>query len=188
MSNIQELHNIISSYSKALLVSRETREELEDFAENALSLEKIIKENDNLIVTLASPIVHIDKKLELIDLVAKHINLQHKFQTFLHVIITNGRGRFLKAIIESFIALYNQETEKLTVELITAKEALDPKTCDQIKTKLKKVYNQEIILHNNIDQKIISGFIIKIGSKYLDYSMLNQLTQLKSKCQSRILN
>ena len=52
---------------------------------------------------------------------------------------------------------------------------------DQIKQKLKEKFNSDFILHTYVDETLIAGLKIQIGSQMIDSTIKSKLNSLKSK-------
>ena len=68
---------------------------------------------------------------------------------------------------------------KLTATVIASSE-LDKNQINEIKKLLADNYSQEINIDLEIDEKILGGLIVKIGSKMIDSSLLTRLKLMQS--------
>lgn len=95
-----------------------------------------------------------------------------------------GRNRELnksEEIINAFAELWNKEHGELNAELTSARE-LKPATRQIALDYLKeKTGAAKIILAENIDKKIIGGFVLRYDSKVVDGSLKTSLEDLKNK-------
>jgi len=95
-----------------------------------------------------------------------------------------GRNRELnkvEEIINIFNELWNKEHGELSAELTSARE-LKPATRQIAINYLKERTGAEkIILTENIDKKIIGGFVLRYDSKVVDGSLKTSLDDLKNK-------
>ncbi|MFA5023746.1 MAG: ATP synthase F1 subunit delta [Patescibacteria group bacterium] len=95
-----------------------------------------------------------------------------------------GRNRELNKaseIINVFTALWNKEHGEVTAELISARE-LGPTAREIVTNYLKeRTGAKKITLNEEIDQKLIGGFVLRYESKVLDGSLKTSLEDLKNK-------
>ncbi len=84
-------------------------------------------------------------------------------------------------IINIFNELWNKEHGELSAELISARE-LKPATRQIAINYLKERTGAEkIVLTENIDKKIIGGFVLRYDSRVVDGSLKTSLEDLKNK-------
>lgn len=84
-------------------------------------------------------------------------------------------------IIDEFIKIWNEEKDIVEGELVSAK-ALDDDIINKIKQSLKQnLHVKEVNVRNEIDEKIIGGFVAKLGNTIVDASIKNKLQILKNK-------
>ena len=67
----------------------------------------------------------------------------------------------------------------MTATVIASSE-LDKNQLNKIKKLLADNYSQEIDIDLEIDEKILGGLIVKIGSKMIDSSLLTRLKLMQS--------
>lgn len=93
-----------------------------------------------------------------------------------------GRNRELNKaedIIRIFNEIWSQEHGEVTATLISARE-LGPTAREVVTNYLKeKTSAKKISLQEEIDQKLLGGFVLKYNSKVLDGSLKTSLEQLK---------
>lgn len=95
-----------------------------------------------------------------------------------------GRNRELnkaEEIISVFNEIWSKDHGELNAELISARE-LGPTARESVTDYLKeKTGAKKIILSENIDKKIIGGFVLRYDSKVVDGSLKTSLNELKNK-------
>ncbi len=93
-----------------------------------------------------------------------------------------GRNRDLnkaEGIMEIFSALWNAEHGELPAELLSARE-LGPTARETVINYLKeKTGAKKIMIKEEIDRKLLGGFVLKYESKVLDGSLKASLEELK---------
>jgi len=95
-----------------------------------------------------------------------------------------GRTRELNKaaeIMNIFTELWNKEHGELSAELISARE-LGASTRETVIAYLQeKTGAKKVMLAENIDKKLIGGFVLKYDNKVVDGSLKTSLAQLKNK-------
>ena len=74
--------------------------------------------------------------------------------------------------------MLNEKAGVLQAELVTA-HPIDPKIIEDLKEKLKKAYQKEIKMDQQINPSIIGGGVLTIGNQMWDFSIKSRLKQMK---------
>lgn len=131
----------------------------------------------DLQLLLKSPLVKTDKKIHVFKEIFKGQVCQVT-EEFIILLTKNRRESYLENIAEEFIVQYKEKMHIVTVT-VTSAVKLDDAIRARIIEVLKKTYKGEIEMIEQVDPKLIGGFILKIGNKEADMSILRQLNQLK---------
>ncbi len=84
-------------------------------------------------------------------------------------------------IISAFNELWNKEHGEMVASLTSARE-LDKVSKEMVAEYLKeKSGAKKIILHEEIDKKLIGGFVLRYNSRVVDASLKTSLEDLKNK-------
>ena len=81
-------------------------------------------------------------------------------------------------VIEEFLKLIAYKRGEVSANLISSKK-LDPKTIKDMENEISKNINRSIQLNYKIDESLIGGVIIQIGSLMIDTSIKNKLQKYK---------
>ncbi|NBC82766.1 MAG: ATP synthase F1 subunit delta [Bacteroidetes bacterium] len=164
-------------YAKALFESASEKQALDKVYADLNLLEQTLSENDQLIAFLASPVISASKKNETLKAIFKEYMSPVTLSLF-QLVIHNKRANLLDAIARSYMRFYREKKNIQTVRLITATDI-----SNHLKTKIvdlvKQVYHSEIELSEKIDDRIIGGFIMRVGDMQFDASISNQLKKIK---------
>ena len=85
---------------------------------------------------------------------------------------------FLDKIYDYFINVLSKEENVLNVDIILPKK-ISEKEINEIQNKFKLKIKDKTKLNFLEDENIISGFIIKLGSKMVDYSIKSKLDKIR---------
>ena len=168
---------LTSRYAKSLLNLVIENNSLEKTLEDMKLILAVCSENRDLTLLLKSPVVKSDKKLSILsDVFSKSIT--DLTMTFINIITSKKREKFLEGIAESFISLYRAHKNIETVTLTTAC-TIDENTKSEILKYIKKNGKSEVELTEVINVDIIGGLIIRMGDKQLDASVSKNIKELK---------
>jgi F-type H+-transporting ATPase subunit delta len=122
--------------------------------------------------------------------IMQEISLQVEFcdlvTDFFAVVAQNKRLNLFLEIYEEFEQLVKIEKNILSVDLISVNK-LTESQIEQIKSSLEKKYlGKKIAISEIVNQNILGGFQIRVGSRLIDASLKGQIETIKNQCQSAI--
>ena len=138
-----------------------------------------IQDSDSLSVCLLNPLVTISDKKKVLS--ALFINEVSSFVlNFLFVLIERGRIHLIEDIVNYYLSLMNQINATTSVTVYTA-YLFNEDQEKALKTKLEVLTQaQQIQLDIEIKPDLIGGFVVKMGSKVIDFSISGQLSNISS--------
>ena len=101
------------------------------------------------------------------------------FIKFIKFLIHKRRIFFLKNILNDFITYCSIQRGEVRAELVSSKK-LDNSEIEKIKEEMTKDFNSKINLSYKIDESLLAGVKIKIGSIMIDNSLKNKLMKMKN--------
>ncbi|ADG72054.1 ATP synthase F1 subunit delta [Brachyspira murdochii] len=119
-----------------------------------------------------------DKK-ELIDKRLKPL-LSKETYAFVSILAEHDSIEVLPDIVNLYKDIVDDYNNIVRVRIITA-SSIDDKTIEDIINTVKCFSSNEISYETEIDESIIGGIIVYIGSTVYDYSIKNQIDLLQSK-------
>ena len=99
-------------------------------------------------------------------------------ERFVGTVANNRRLFVLGAMIDSFDRMLAEHRGEVTAEVATAKPLSD----DQVATLgrgLAEVMGQEVKLHTTVDDDLIGGLVVRVGSRMFDSSLRTKLQKLE---------
>jgi len=91
----------------------------------------------------------------------------------------NGRLILINEIIDVFLSEVSRINGEIKAE-VTSSFSLDKAQQDEVKLAISKATGiKKIVLSNNVDESLIGGLIVKIGSKMIDNSIKTKLNRLE---------
>ena len=138
-----------------------------------------IQNSDSLSICLVSPLISIsDKKKVLNALFIDEVS--SSVLNFLFVLIERRRIYLIEDIVNYYTFLINQINATTSVIVYTA-YLLNEDQEKALKTKLEILTQaQQIQLDIKIKPDLIGGFVVKMGSKVIDFSISGQLSSISS--------
>ena len=135
-----------------------------------------IKENGELHEFLSNPIVNGSIKMNA--LIEIFPSLQAETKGLFQLLVANKRFEILSAITSQFNTLFDIASG-IEQAVVTTAVPLTAELEVLVKNMLKEFSSNTISITNVVDASIIGGFVIRIGDKQYNASVVNKLQQLK---------
>jgi F-type H+-transporting ATPase subunit delta len=165
-------------YAKSLFDLALERNETETAKQDMETLLQTYATSKDFAVFMKSPIITADKKENAVNQIFQDKLSPLTFQ-FLKLSISKGREKNMNEIAQSFLELYKQHNNITTVT-ITSAHAIAEDMQNQIVAKIKENSQlNKIEIVNLINEKLIGGFTLQIGDKFIDASIQRDLQDIK---------
>ena len=169
---------LAARYAKSLIDLANEKKLVENIYNDMLFLQAVCKESREFMALLRSPVVKADKKVVIVAAVTKG-KISELTNSFNRLLITKGRESVLPEIASAFIDQYKQQKGIHTITLTTAV----PVNEDVKKQIISQVQSQtgmnNIDLIATVNEEIIGGFVLEIGDKLIDASIVYDLNKIK---------
>nr|BDA97734.1 ATP synthase CF1 delta subunit [Rhodomonas sp. NIES-698] len=138
-----------------------------------------LSESKDLQKAIANPLVSATAKKDIIKSIFAG-NVDSNTVKFMMVLCDRGRIEYLAAIVETALILAYKQAS-IEMAYVTSSVELSSSQTEALVSKLKVMTNAEQIkLELKVDESLIGGFKVQIGSRIIDTSVQNQLKQLSS--------
>ena len=169
---------ISDRYASALYDLASEKKLVDVVLDDLLFIQSMIKNNKDLKLVIKSPLIKSNDKLEILQNILKSKNQNELSSTFLKVLSKNKRFQKTVDIISQFKNINAQKRGDVLAD-ITSAEKLSNEQQDNIKEQLRTILGDKLSLSYKVDEQIIGGLIIKVGSKMIDTSLSNKINKLK---------
>ncbi|WP_299548697.1 ATP synthase F1 subunit delta [Seonamhaeicola sp.] len=163
-------------YAKAALSLASDQKAAEAVNKDMVAIAKTISENQELDQVLKSSVIKTEVKSAALSKIFPKLN---KISTGLFdVLIANKRIDILGSVAQKYTVLFDELNGKEVAKVTTAV----PMTKDleiKVLAKIKELTSKAVDVENIVDEDIIGGFILRIGDKQYNASVLNKLNRLK---------
>lgn len=168
---------VATRYAKSLLDLVAEKGNLEEAFNDMLLIKKTTSENRDLIVLLKSPVVTTEKKVSILSAIyEKHVS--KVTMLFIVLITKNRREGVLPEIADAFIAQYKQ-MKGITTAVVTSATLLTEEAKKKIQALVQKEVGGTVEIEMEINPDLIGGFVLRIGDKQLDTSILSRIADLR---------
>ncbi len=136
------------------------------------ALAAMLGESDDLRGVLASPIIPAVQKAHALGAIAKKAGFCDLTTRFLAVVLRAGRGDVLGAILRAFATMLSADRG----EVVASVQSAVPLTATQTKALAKSLGTTR--LEASVDEGLLGGLVITVGSLRLDDSLKSKLARL----------
>jgi F-type H+-transporting ATPase subunit delta len=173
------MHNprLAARYAKSLIGLAIEKGQLENVFADMKWLHGICKTNGDFVSLLRSPIVKSDKKHKILDSVTGD-SVNGITKAFMKLLVNKGRESNLPEIASSYVQQYKEYKKIYDVKLITATPASEELKNAIVNHLRSTTEMQNIELETAVDEKLIGGFVLKVGDKLVDASIAYDLKNI----------
>jgi F-type H+-transporting ATPase subunit delta len=164
-------------YAKSIFQLASEKNILSEIENNFSQLNLLMQESVEFKKFVVNPTIQKQARLKIIDSLAGKLNFNKIFINFLKLINEKGRFFFLEKIIKDFFSILSISKGEVVADLIIANEITEDKK-NEIKKELSQLYKKDIKLNFSIDESLISGSILKVGSKMIDNSAKSKFNRI----------
>tara|TARA_B100001142_G_C14288415_1_gene637927 strand:+ start:702 stop:1262 length:561 start_codon:yes stop_codon:yes gene_type:complete len=165
-------------YATALFELASADKLLDQVVEDLLRLDAMIKASNDLERLIRSPIISRHDQGRTLETILKSSKMCKLTMKFVGTVAKNRRLSSLSEIIAAYNNLLAFHHGKSSAEVVTAITLTD-KQISQISKSLKKVIGSDVAIKAKVDESVLGGLIIKIGSQMIDGSLRTKLQQLR---------
>jgi F-type H+-transporting ATPase subunit delta len=161
-------------YALALYELAKERSELELVENDMKKLLSVYKTNVDLKNFIKNPTQSQSNQIEVLNKISAVIGLSKTVKNFLSVLTTKRRIFFLKTITLNFLSLVSKKKGELKASLISSKK-LTNEELENLNIELSQVVGTSVAFDYKIDESLIGGLKMQIGSLMIDTSIKNKL-------------
>lgn len=175
---------VAKNYSKALFIAARKSNQIEGVEK------ELQKFKDNFSTSFANelknPVISKKDLTNIIEEISKKFELSPLAENFFSSIVRNRRLNLFPEIYEEFMRIVKKFKNIIEIEVISATKT-DKVSLDKIKSLVQNKYPDKTInVKEAVNDNILGGFQVKIGSKMVDASLKNQLEKIEKECIAAI--
>nr|WP_239113514.1 F0F1 ATP synthase subunit delta [Shimia biformata] len=170
---------IAERYATAVFdIAKETKSlaELESGLDN---LSAALNESADLSALIASPLYSREEQGKAIAAVAAKIGLPSVLTNTLGLMAEKRRLFVLPQLVAQLEALIAEDKGEVTAEVVSAK-ALTKTQSDKLAKTLAARVGKTVKINATVDEALIGGLVVKVGSKMVDTSIRSKLNSLQN--------
>lgn len=174
------IERVAHRYAKSLIDIGVDQNNLETIS-NDMSVIKKALDNKDLRLLVKSPIIKPSKKIVIFKEIFGS-SVDKVTMAFLEIVTRKGREPILLDLTSAFEEQY-QKLKEVTGVKITTADPLSDSALAEIKKNLlgSSATEKAVEVETAVDPSLIGGFVLELGDKLYDASVLHQLEQVRKK-------
>ena len=170
---------IAARYATALFELAKEDKALKALEADAQALADALAASPELNAMIASPVVSRDEQAAAIAAIAKKMKLSALTANTLALMAANRRLFVLPQLVTDVQARIATEKGEVTAE-VTSATALSAEQATKLAATLKARVGKDVKLKTAVDESLIGGLVVKLGSTMIDTSVRSKLAALQN--------
>ena len=177
-SDVIGVTGLAGRYATALFELADEDKQLDAVAEDLASIGAMLDDSADLRRLVRSPVISRDDQRKGMDAVLEAAEIGELTRNFIGVVTRNRRLFSLAGMIKGYQALLADRRGEATAEVVTAR-ALSATQLEAIESSIKQAMGTNVAIDATVDDSLLGGLIVKVGSRMVDTSLKTKLTQLR---------
>jgi len=166
-------------YVAALFDLADEQKALDQVAGDLTGLRTLIDESPALRRLMQSPLYGRDQQVKAMDAVLGQAGVAALTRKFVLVVAQNRRLFALRGMIEAFLAELARRRGEVTAK-VTVARPLTAAQAQRLEETLRASVGGKVRIDTKIDESLIGGLIVQVGSRMVDGSLRTKLQKLQN--------
>ena len=165
-------------YAVALFDIADERRVLDEVATDLRQLRAMMAASADLMRLVRSPVLSRMEQGRAVAALAQRAEFSPLVRDFLAVVASNRRLFAVPAMIEAYLARLAERRGEVTAN-VTAAQPLTESQLEALSEHLRRTVGRRVSVDVRVDQRLIGGLIVKVGSRMVDGSVESKLRRLQ---------
>jgi F-type H+-transporting ATPase subunit delta len=143
------------------------------------ALEGALAESSDLRKLISSPIYTREEQSHALRALSERMGFSPEVANTIGLMAANRRLFVLPALVAQLKAMIAEDRGEVVAEVTSARELSEAQMQSLVST-LKSSVGREIRLDVKVDESLIGGLVVKVGSKMIDTSIRSKLASLQN--------
>lgn len=170
-------------YAQALLDTALENKAEKDVSSDMADLNEMLEREDVLADFVSAPLYSKDEQFKALEALGKKAKFHKLTVNFLKTLAENKRLSALYEVTLAYRQACREHNNEVFVDVQTAYE-LNKAQMSDLEKALKKTLGQDIEVRQNVDDSLLGGMIVTVGSVMIDDSVRGKLERLKLKMKT----
>ena len=165
-------------YATALFELARENEALEHVESDIDAFQAMLDDSADLRRLVQSPVFSAEEQQRALSAVLDKAGIGGITENFFGLIVQNRRLFSVRSMTSAFRALLADHRGEVTANVVSA-EPLSDAQVDALKSALRETVGREVLMDTKVDETLLGGLIVKVGSRMIDNSLRTKLNNLK---------
>lgn len=170
---------IAARYATAVFELAKESKKLKGLETDVDTLDAALTDSADFRDLISSPLYSREQQTDAINAIAKKMKLSPVTANTMSLMANKRRLFVLPQLVASLRALIADEKGEVTAD-VTAVKALTKTQQDKLAKTLKASVGKDVKIKMAVDESLIGGLIVKVGSKMIDTSIRSKLASLQN--------
>jgi len=170
---------IAARYAKAVFELAKEDKAVAKVETDLDALEAALSDSADFRALISSPVYSRDEQAGAIAALAKKMGLSTIVSNVLALMSNKRRLYILPQLVQALRAAIAEDKGEITAEVTSAK-ALTKTQADKLAKALASSVGKSVKISATVDEKLIGGLVVKMGSKMIDTSIASKLNSLQN--------
>ena len=166
-------------YAQAVIELAQNQDQLDKIESDIQDLTEALAKSTGLASLINSPVYSRDAQSKAILAIAVKMNLTKTICNTLGLMASKRRLFVLPSLLERLSGLIANHKGELSVEVTSAK-ALTKAQSENLSKMISAREGKTVKINATVDEDIIGGLVVKVGSKMIDTSIQSKLNSLQN--------
>lgn len=174
----QTVSGVPGRYASALFELAREEKATEQVGQQLATVQSAIDQSKDLARLVRSPVFSAADQVAALAAVGQQIGISGTTLNFLKLVAKNRRLAALPDMTRAYATLLSQSKGEIAGE-VTSAAPLSAQQLSDLKSALKSALGRDVALSTRVDDSILGGLIVKVGSRMMDNSLKTKLQSLK---------
>ncbi len=170
---------IAARYATAVFELAKENGQLPALEQDTGKLGETLEASADFASLITSPVYSRDEMAKAVAAVAAKLKLSATMSNTLGLMAENRRLFVLPNLIDRIAALIAAEKGEMSAEISSAKKLTKAQET-KLAAALKKAVGKDVKIHATVDETLIGGLVVKVGSRMIDSSIAAKLSNLQN--------
>lgn len=176
---------VATRYAKSLIDLAKEQNALEQVREDMGLFVKTLKASSELQAVLRNPIIAHDKKKKILAAIFGD-KVSKATSAFFDIMVNKSRAEILFPTADEFVHQYDVIKNIVRATVVSA-APLSAANLQTLTNEVKALTGGEVVLKAKVDPSLIGGFVLTIGDRQIDTSVLASLNKVKKDFAQRVV-
>lgn len=169
---------VAGRYATALFELAVESGKLDGVVANLDTFQKLLNDSADLMRLIRSPVFTGEEQERALTAVLEKAGIKGLTGNFLGLVARNRRLFAVPDMIGAFRSLVAKHRGEVSAEVRTARP-LNAGQAEALRRSLKAAVGQDVTFTSKVDQALLGGLVVKVGSRMIDTSLRTKLNNLK---------